>query len=102
MQQSNSAAALSSLLFSEEELRLGADFIKIEGGGVVASPRGSLGHIDFTDEEIRAITTVTSNAGSFTTAHAYTPQVIQHAMHTSVLGIEHGIYLDKATAELMA
>jgi imidazolonepropionase-like amidohydrolase len=90
------------LKFSREELRLGADFIKIMGGGAVASPRGSLGDIDFTDEEIRAITTVTSNAGTFTTAHAYTPQVIQHAIHNGVLGIEHGNYLDKATAELMA
>ncbi|KEF57421.1 uncharacterized protein A1O9_05338 [Exophiala aquamarina CBS 119918] len=90
------------LKFAREELRLGADFIKIMGGGAVASPRATLEDIDFTDEEIRAITTVTSNAGTFTTAHAYTPRVIQHAIHNGVLGIEHGNYLDKATADLMA
>lgn len=72
------------------------------GEGDVASPRGSLEDIGFTDEEIRAITTVTSNAGTFTTAHAYTLRVVQHAIRKSVLGIEHCNYLDKPTAELMA
>ncbi|EXJ56177.1 hypothetical protein A1O7_09108 [Cladophialophora yegresii CBS 114405] len=45
--------------------------------------------------------TVPSNAGTFVTAHAYIPAVIQRAVNCGV-GIEYGNYLDKATAELMA
>jgi imidazolonepropionase-like amidohydrolase len=90
------------LKFAREELRLGSDFIKIMAGGGVSSPRGYLDDIEFTREEIKAITTVTSNAGTYTTAHAYTPAVIQQAVECGVLGIEHGNFLDKPTAELMA
>ncbi|KAF2174018.1 hypothetical protein M409DRAFT_62202 [Zasmidium cellare ATCC 36951] len=90
------------LKFARGELRLGADFVKIMAGGAVSSPVGNLTDIDFTEEEIRAITTVTKNAGTFTTAHAYTPAVIQHAIRCGVLGIEHGNFLDQTTAEMMA
>ncbi|OAG37271.1 hypothetical protein AYO21_08570 [Fonsecaea monophora] len=90
------------LKFTREELRLGSDFIKIMAGGGVSSPRGGLGDMEFTEDEIKAITTVASNAGTFATAHAYTPAVIRQAVNCGVLGIEHGNFLDKATAELMA
>lgn len=90
------------LKFAREELRLGSDFIKIMAGGGVSSPRTGLGDIEFTEDEIKAITTVASNAGTFVTAHAYTPAVIRQAVNCGVLGIEHGNFLDQATAELMA
>jgi imidazolonepropionase-like amidohydrolase len=90
------------LRFSREELRHGADFLKIMAGGGVASPRGGLGDAEFTEEELRAITTVAENAGTFVTAHAYTPGVIRRAVECGVMGIEHGNFLDRETAELMA
>lgn len=90
------------LKFAREELRLGSDFIKIMAGGGVASPKGALADIEFTEDEIRAITTVASNARTFVTAHAYTPNVIQQAVKCGVKGIEHGNFLDEPTAQLMA
>jgi imidazolonepropionase-like amidohydrolase len=90
------------LKFAREELRLGSDFIKIMAGGGVSSPRTRLNDLEFTEEEIRAITTVASNAGTYVTAHAYTPAVIRQAVECGVKGIEHGNMLDKPTAELMA
>ena len=36
------------------------------------------------------------------TAHAYTPKSIRHAIENGCKGIEHGNFLDKPTAELMA
>lgn len=90
------------LRYAREELRLGSDFIKIMAGGGVASPSGLLGNIEFTEDEVKAITTVASNAGTYVTAHAYTPAVIQQAVNCGVMGIEHGNFLDKVTAELMA
>lgn len=90
------------LKFAREELRLGSDFLKIMAGGGVSSSRTRLGDLEFTEDEIRAITTVASNAGTYVTAHAYTPAVITHAVKCGVKGIEHGNMLDKPTAELMA
>lgn len=90
------------LKYAREEIRLGSDFIKIMAGGAVSSSFGALGDINFTPEEIKAITTVASNVGTFVTAHAYTPNVIRQAVENGCLGIEHGNFLDKPTAELMA
>jgi len=44
-------------------IRTGADFIKIMGGGGVSTPTDKLEHLQFTPEEMRAITTVADNAG---------------------------------------
>ena len=90
------------LKYAREELRQGADFIKIMGGGGVASPTDKIEHIQFSDEEIRAIVTVASNAGTYVTSHAYTPQAIQQAVRLGVMGIEHGNLIDEKTAKLMA
>lgn len=90
------------LKYAREELRQGSDFIKIMGGGGVASPTDKIEHIQFSDEEIRAIVTVANNAGTYVTSHAYTPQAIQQAIRQGVRGIEHGNLLDEVTAKLMA
>lgn len=90
------------LKYAREELRQGADFIKIMGGGGVASPTDKIENTQFSDEEIKAIVTVASNAGTYVTSHAYTPRAIQQAINLGVLGIEHGNLIDKETAQLMA
>ncbi|KAK4942997.1 hypothetical protein LTR10_017382 [Elasticomyces elasticus] len=90
------------LKYAREELRQGSDFIKIMGGGGVASPTDAIEHVQFSDEEIRAIVTVASNAGTYVTSHAYTPKAIQQAIHQGVMGIEHGNLIDEETAKLMA
>ncbi|ETN41804.1 uncharacterized protein HMPREF1541_03741 [Cyphellophora europaea CBS 101466] len=85
---------------SRDELRRGADFIKIMCGGGMASPNDPLDMLQFTPEEIRAITTTTSYLDTYTTAHAYTPRAIRHAVDNGVLGIEHANFIDVETAEL--
>jgi imidazolonepropionase-like amidohydrolase len=89
------------LKYAREELRQGSDFIKIMGGGGVASPTDQIQHLQFSDEEIRAIVTVANNAGTYVTSHAYTPQAIQQAVKQGVKGIEHGNLIDENTAEMM-
>lgn len=88
--------------FAREELRQGADFIKIMGGGGVASPTDRIEHVQFSDEEIRAIVTVAQNAGTYVTSHSYTPKAIQQAIKLGVRGIEHGSLVDLETAKMMA
>lgn len=87
---------------AREELRTGADFIKIMAGGGVASPTDKLENVQFTAEEVRAISTVAKNSGTYVTAHAYTPQSIRHAIDNGATGIEHGNLIDAETAKYMA
>lgn len=87
---------------AREQLRTGADFIKIMVGGGVASPTDRLENTQFTAAELQAITEVAASYGTFVTAHAYTPQAIRHAGDNGVRGIEHGNLMDEETARYMA
>ncbi|KAF7563993.1 hypothetical protein G7046_g125 [Stylonectria norvegica] len=83
------------------EIRCGADFIKIMGSGGVASPTDKLEHLQFTPSEIQAMVECADNAGTFVTAHAYTTKAIRHCIDNGVRGIEHGNFVDAPTAKLM-
>ena len=87
---------------TRDELRRGADFIKIMGSGGMISPTDTIEAVQFTPEEVRAITSVTSAAGTYATSHAYTPKAIRSAIENGVMGIEHGNLIDQPTAKLMA
>lgn len=87
---------------AREELRQGADFIKIMVSGGVVSPTDRLTSLQYTPEEIQAFTKVASDSGTYVTAHAYTPAAIQNAVSNGVMGIEHGNLIDEPTAKLMA
>ncbi|KAL7907810.1 hypothetical protein GGI35DRAFT_470332 [Trichoderma velutinum] len=92
----------AAILATREQIRMGADFIKIMTSGGVASPTDRLDHIQFTAAEIRAITEVAETYNTYVTAHAYTPRAIRHAVDNGVKGIEHGNLIDRETAEYMA
>lgn len=85
-----------------EEIRCGADFIKIMGSGGVASPTDKLEQLQFTSAEIQAMVECANNAGTFVTAHAYTVKAIRHCIDNGVKGIEHGNFVDAPTAKMMA
>lgn len=87
---------------AREELRQGADFIKIMCSGGVVSATDRLTSLQYTPEEIRAFTKVASDSGTYVTAHAYTPTAIRNAVENGVMGIEHGNLIDEPTAALMA
>lgn len=87
---------------AREELRQGADFIKIMASGGVVSSTDRLTGLQYTPEEIRAFVKVAGDAGTYVTAHAYTPEAIERAVSNGVMGIEHGNLIDEATAKLMA
>ncbi|KAL2311861.1 Amidohydrolase [Schizosaccharomyces pombe] len=87
---------------ARDELRKGADFIKIMAGGGVASPTDKLSSLQFTPEEIRAIVKAANSSGTYVTAHAYTTHSIRQCVENGVRGIEHGNLIDESTAALMA
>lgn len=84
------------------ELRAGSEFIKIMSSGGVASPSDPFDNIQFTPEEIRAITTETDHRKTYTTAHGYMPDAIRQAIDNGVRCIEHGNCIDAPTAARMA
>lgn len=92
----------SVLSAAREQLRTGADFLKIMVGGGVASPTDALTNVQFTAAEIAAAADVAASYDTFVTAHAYTPKAIRRAVENGVRGIEHGNLIDEATAKFMA
>lgn len=87
------------LAAARDELRRGSDFIKIMGGGGFCSPNDPLHMVQYTAEEIKAITTTASFMGTYATVHAYTPASIRHAVENGARGIEHGSFIDAETAK---
>jgi imidazolonepropionase-like amidohydrolase len=87
---------------AREELRRGADFIKIMASGGVASPYDPLEGIQFTRAELMAITEEVGNWGSYVAAHAYGANAIFRAVECGVRTIEHGNLIDEPAAKLMA
>ena len=85
-----------------EELRRGADQIKVLAGGGVASPTDKLESVQFSREELQVAVQEASAAGTYVLAHAYTPQAIRNCVEAGVRSVEHGNLLDEETARLMA
>lgn len=89
------------LRVSRDQIRRGADFIKIMGGGGVSSPTDAIDSVQFTPEEVRTISGVASINKTYVSCHAYTPAAIRNAIDNGVRAIEHGNLLDRETAQLM-
>ena len=84
------------------QLRRGADQIKVMAGGGVASPTDRLESVQYQPDELGAAVAEAQAAGTYVLAHAYTPEAIRAAVEAGVRSIEHGNFLDDATAALMA
>ena len=87
---------------TREQIRQGADQVKIMVSGGVASPYDPLDSRQFSLDEIRAAVEESEAFGRYTQAHAYTPEAIQRAVSRGVRTIEHGNLIDEPTAKLMA
>jgi imidazolonepropionase-like amidohydrolase len=86
---------------AREQLRQGADQIKIMVSGGVASPYDPLDSRQFSLEEIKAAADEAEAFGKYAQAHAYTPEAIQRAVGQGVRTIEHGNLIDEKSARLM-
>ena len=85
-----------------EELRQGADAIKIMVSGGVASPYDPLDSRQFSLPEIAAAVEEATAFKRYVLAHAYTPEAISRAVSQGVRTIEHGNLIDPPTARLLA
>jgi len=84
-----------------DELRKGADLIKLMVSGGVASPSDPLESLQFRRDEIEAAVEEATNWGSYVAAHAYSAEAIRRAVGSGVRTIEHGNLIDADAARLM-
>jgi imidazolonepropionase-like amidohydrolase len=87
---------------AREQMRQGADQVKIMCSGGVASPYDPLDSLQYTADEIRAATDEAANFGRYVCAHAYTPEAITRAVTSGVRTIEHANLIDEPTARLLS
>ena len=87
---------------SRENFVKGASFVKIMASGGCASPHDTVFSNQFTAEEIRAACEIADSYQTYVAAHAYMPYSIKRCLENGVRTIEHGNFLDIATAQLMA
>jgi imidazolonepropionase-like amidohydrolase len=87
---------------AREQMRQGADQVKLMVSGGVASPHDPLDSIQFSMEEISAAVEEAHAFGRYVLTHAYTPEAITRAVKAGVRTIEHGNMVDAPTARLMA
>jgi imidazolonepropionase-like amidohydrolase len=83
-----------------EQIRKGADLIKITATGGVLSNTATGVDQQFTDEELRAIVETAASMGRSVTAHAHGKGGIDAALRAGVASIEHGTYMDAETIAL--
>ena len=82
-----------------EQLKAGADVIKIFATGGVMTPGVEPGSAQLTLEEVRAAIEEATKAGRRVAAHAQGSQGIANCIEAGITSIEHGIFL---TEELVA
>jgi imidazolonepropionase-like amidohydrolase len=87
---------------TRDELRKGADFIKIMVSGGVASQADPLDSLQYRMDEIQAAVEEATNWGKYVAAHAYSSQAVMRAVTAGVRTIEHGNLIDEPTAATMA
>jgi imidazolonepropionase-like amidohydrolase len=86
---------------AREEIKAGAGCVKLMASGGVYGHAEEPGSPQLTAEEMGAAVEEAHKAGRKVAAHAYSPEAINNALEAGVDSIEHGSFLDRATAERM-
>ena len=87
---------------TREELKNGAQFIKIMADGGVSSPSDPVGYLVFSVDEIKAVVEVAKGFGSYVAAHLYDDAAIVRALDCGVECIEHGNLMSDDTMARIA
>jgi imidazolonepropionase-like amidohydrolase len=85
-----------------DEIRLGADQIKVMAAGGVGTVTGGIDYLQYSREELEAIVDEAVRAGTYVMSHVYTSAGIRRCVEAGIRTIEHGSFLDEETAALMA
>jgi imidazolonepropionase-like amidohydrolase len=83
-----------------EEIRRGANHLKLMLGGGVASPTDRLTNDQFSLEEIRAAVEEAQMADLYVMAHTYTARTVNRAIRCGVRSLEHCNLIDETSIPL--
>jgi len=83
---------------AREQLRNGADHVKIMAAGGGMSPTDQLDTSQYTVEELRAAAQEAQAAGTYAMAHTYSSTSIKNCMEAGIRTVEHGNLLDEEAA----
>ena len=89
-------------LAAREELRAGADFIKVMANGGIASPADPIHMLQFSRAELEAAVEEAVNYGTYVSAHLYTDAAIRRAVECGVHSLEHCNMITADTARMAA
>lgn len=87
---------------AREQLKAGADFIKVMCSGGVERAGESINAVQLGIDEIRAAVEVATDNGTVVAAHAHPTRAMKEALNAGVASIEHGTLIDEEVAEIMA
>jgi imidazolonepropionase-like amidohydrolase len=87
---------------AREEIKGGADFIKIMANGGCASPTDPIHFLGFSRGELEAIVEEAGMAGTYVAAHLYTDDAIRRCVEAGVHSLEHCNLITPETAALAA
>ncbi len=85
-----------------EEIKAGADYIKLMANGGVASPTDPIAFLGFSRDELLAAVEEAESAQTYVAAHLYTDAAIRRAVECGVRSLEHCNLITPDTARLAA
>ncbi len=88
-------------VFCRNELRKGADHIKVFISGGVASPTDPVWMPQFTDEEIEAAVYEAGTRRKYVVAHCHTDDGARRCLRTGVRSIDHCTMITEETAQMI-
>lgn len=86
---------------AREQIKHGADVIKIMASGGMMSPGMEAASAQLTEEEMRAAIEEAHKAGKKTATHAHGAPAVKSAIRAGIDSVEHGSFLDEECVELM-
>ncbi len=87
---------------AREELRAGADFIKVMANGGIASPSDPIHMLQYSRAELEAAVEEAGNLGTYVSAHLYTDAAIRRAVECGIHSLEHCNLITPETAAMAA
>ncbi|MEM9278668.1 MAG: amidohydrolase family protein [Pseudomonadota bacterium] len=87
---------------AREEIKGGAQFIKVMADGGVSSPSDPVGFFGFSVDELKAVVEVAKGAGTYVAAHLYDDTCINRALDCGIECVEHGNLMGDETIARIA
>ncbi len=84
---------------AREQLRRGANFIKVMGGGGCMSPGDEIDTSQYSLDELRAAVFEAEAVGTYVAAHVYSSRSVRNCVSAGIRTLEHGNLLDESAAK---